>query len=286
MRLRVLLLALSAVLLQGCIQTIAIRSMSGIMENGFLAFNEESDVQLAHEGLASNLKLLEALIKSDPENEQFLLFASQGYNAYALAFAEDDSVERARTLYLRGRDYGLRILNQDRAFRDAFEKDDAAFTAAVKSLGKEYVPAVFWTAFGWGSYVNITRTDIGALADLGKVQALIQFVIDNDPTYYQGGAYLFLGSIEGTTPRGLGGKPEKAREYFEKALAINGGKFLMTQVYYAQAYAAQVLDQELFRSLLQQVEEADVNALPEMRLVNAVAKQKARRLMEREEEIF
>jgi hypothetical protein len=78
---RVLLLLTVAFALQGCIQTIAVRTMGGILDNGFQAFNEESDLQLAHEALASNLKLIEALIKCDPENEQFLMFAAQGYNA-------------------------------------------------------------------------------------------------------------------------------------------------------------------------------------------------------------
>jgi tetratricopeptide (TPR) repeat protein len=283
---RALLLLSMAFALQGCIQTIAVRTMGGILDNGFQAFNEESDLQLAHEALASNLKLIEALIKSDPENEKFLMFAAQGYNAYALAFAEDDSVERARVFYLRAKDYGMRILMQNSAFKEAFDKDDATFAAAIQKMDKENVPAMFWTAFSWGSYINITRTDITALADLAKVQAMIRFVAEKDSSYYYGGAYMFLGAIEGTTPPGLGGKPEKAKEYFEKALAINKGKFLMTQLYYAKTYAVQVLDQELFEKLLQEVEAADLEALPEVRLPNAVAKQKARRLLSQAGEIF
>ncbi len=87
--------------LQGCVQTLAIRTMGGIMDYGLEAFNEEGDLKLAEDALGSNLKLVEALIKGDPENKKLLLMASQGFNAYALAFAEDDSVERARTFYLQ-----------------------------------------------------------------------------------------------------------------------------------------------------------------------------------------
>ncbi len=281
--LALLLLAFGA---QGCIQTIAIRSMGGIMDNGFKAFNEESDIQLAHEALGSNLKLLEALIKSDPGNKQFLLFASQGYNAYALAFCEDDSVERARVFYLRGKEYGLQVLQQNDAFRLALDKDDAAFRESLRSLTKDDVPALFWTAFSWGSYINITRTDVAALADLAKVRAMIERVAELDPSYYYGGAYLFLGTIEGTTPKGLGGNPERSREYFEKSLAINGGKFLMTQLYEARAYAVQIQDRTLFESLLNQVLDADIDVLPEARLANAVAKEKARRLLAQADDLF
>jgi tetratricopeptide (TPR) repeat protein len=283
---RIYLLVVTVFLFEGCIQTIALRSMGGILDNGLAAFNEESDLQLAHEALGSNLKLIEAMIRSDPENERFLLFAAQGYNSYALAFCEDDSVERARVFYLRAKEYGMRILVKNEKFKVAMDGDIAAFRAAVKTFSRDDVPAIFWTAFSWGSYVNITRTDVAGLADLSKVQALIEFVADKDPSFYYGGAYLFLGVIEGTTPKSLGGNPDKAKEYFEKCLTLNSGKFLMTQLYYARAYAVTTQNQPLFESLLKQVEDASIEDVPEIRLANVIAKQKARKLLAQESELF
>jgi hypothetical protein len=283
---RIFVCSIALFLLEGCIQTIALRSMGGILDNGLASFNEESDLQLAHESLGSNLKLIEAMIKSDPENEQFLLFATQGYNSYALAFCEDDSIERARVFYLRARDYGMRILNKNKNFKNALDGDITQFRNAVKTFEKDDVPAIFWTAFSWGSYVNITRTDVAGLADLSKVQALIEFVADKDPSFYHGGAYLFLGTIEGSTPKSLGGNPDKSKEYFEKCLQINAGKFLMTQLYYARTYAVATQDQALFESLLKQIEDASVDDVPEIRLANVIAKQKARKLLAEENDLF
>jgi len=283
---RVLLLIAAAFLFEGCIQTIALRSMGGILYNGLVSFNEESDLQLAHEALGSNLKLIEAMIKSDPENEQFLLFAAQGYNSYALAFCEDDSVERARVFYLRAKEYGMRILMKNKKFKEAMDGDITIFREAIRTFDKDDVSAIFWTAFSWGSYINITRTDIAGLADLSKVQALIEFVAEKDSSFYHGGAYLFLGVIEGTTPQALGGNPDKAKEYFEKCLKINSGKFLMTQLYYARTYAVATQNQPLFESLLKQVENASIDDVPEIRLANVIAKQKARRLLSKENDLF
>ncbi len=279
-------LLLTSVFLAGCFQTIAIKTMAGIMDYGFEAFNEESDTQLAKEGLGSNLKLIEALIKGDPENEKLLIYASQGYSAYALSFVEDDSVERARPLYLRGRDYALRILMQKSGFKSGMNGDLESFQKAVGSLTKEDVPAAFWTAFGWGSYINMSRTDPEALADLPRAEALMDFVRRTDSTYYFGGAHLFLGTIEGTMPAVLGGRPEKAKQYFETSLSIGGGRFLMTYVYYAKTYAVQVQDQQLFESLLTKVIDAPADILPSAKFPNAVAKQKARRLLARANELF
>lgn len=285
-RMKKLALLLCALLLQGCIQTMAIRTMGGIMDYGLEAFNEEGDLKLAESALGSNLKLVEALIKGDPQNTKLLLMASQGFNAYALAFAEDDSLERARVFYLRGRDYAMRVLIQNQKIREALDKDIPAFQAAIATLTKDDVPAVFWTAFGWGSYINITRSNVGVVADLPKVMAMMEFVRQADPTFYYGGPYLILGSIEGSMPQALGGRPEKAKEYFERALSVNGGKFLLTYVYYAKTYAVQTQNQELFDSLLKKVEEASPDILPEARLSNAIARKKARLLREHLNDLF
>jgi len=67
---------------------------------------------------------------------------------------------------------------------------------------------------------------------------------------------------------------------------MNGGKFLMTYVYYAKTYAVQIQDQELFESMLTKVDEASTEVLPEARLPNAVAKRKARLLRDRIGEFF
>jgi hypothetical protein len=283
---RIILLTISVILFEGCIQTLALRTMGGLLDNGLAAFNEESDLQLAHEALASNLKLIEAMIKSDPENEQFLTFAAQGYTAYAMAFCEDDSVERARVFYLRARDFGMRALLKNKKFKAAMEGDISDFRKAVQTFGRDDVPAVFWTAFSWGSYINITRTDVAGLADLSKVQALIEFTAEKDPGFYFGGAFLFLGAIEANTPKSLGGNPDKARKYFEKCMELNGGKFLLTQLYFAKTYAVNTLDQQLFQSLLKDVEDAPIDILPEARLANVIAKQKARKLSTQESNLF
>ena len=70
-----LLLSLSALslTLSGCtLKQLAVRSTAAIIEDTFAAFNEEEDPVLAEAAAASNLKLLEGLLKSDPANPKFL----------------------------------------------------------------------------------------------------------------------------------------------------------------------------------------------------------------------
>ena len=280
------LILTAALTLQGCVQTIAIRTVGGIMEYGFAAFNEESDLEIAKDGLSGNLKLLEALIKGDPKNEQLLLFAAQGYSAYALAFVEDDSVERARPLYLRAREYAFRILDQRTGFREAVNGDLDGLRSFVAQLSPEDVPSVFWAAFSWGSYINIHRTDLAAMGDLSKVDALMEFVLKYQPEYYFGGADAYFGSIQGTIPEMLGGKPAKSKEHFERAMSYSQGRFLIVQVMFAKTYCVQVQNRELFEKLLNQVLNASLEDMPEARLPNAMAKRKAEKLLRAADELF
>ncbi len=273
--------------ISGCsIQQIAIRSMGGLMENGFIVLNEESDLDIAEKSAASNLKLLEAMIKSDPENEKLLRLATMGYSSYALGFVEDDSPERARNLYLRSKNFGMQLLNKNKAFAKATSGDLENFSNALQTFSKEDIPALFWTGIGWGSYVSLSLTEPEALADLPKVEAIMKYVAEKDSSYFYGGAHFFLGALYGSRPKVLGGNPDEAKKHFEKCLHINGGKFLMSYVYYARTYAVQIQDQNLFKELLSKVDEASIDVLPEARLSNAIAKKKAEKLRNQLNDLF
>ncbi|HEY6952663.1 MAG TPA: TRAP transporter TatT component family protein, partial [Bacteroidota bacterium] len=75
-------------------------------------------------------------------------------------------------------------------------------------------------------------------------------------------------------------------DYFEKCLALNGDKFLLADLFYAKTYAVQVQNQELFESLLKRIDDASIDVLPEARLPNAVAKQKAKLLRAQMNNLF
>ena len=270
----------------GCFQQIAINSMGGIMDNGFVVINEEQDLDIAEKSIASNLKLLETILRSDPDNDHFLLLASIGYSSYALGFVEDESIDRSRLFYLRGKDYGMKILLHNKRFADALTKGPDQFTRALASFSQDDVPALFWTAVGWGSYINVSLTDPSAIADLQKVEAMMKFVVHHDPTYYYGGAHFFLGTLAGTRPKLFGGNSDTSRMHFEECLHINKGKFLLTYIFYARSYAVQTQNREFFESCLTTVDTTSIDVLPEARLSNAVAKRKAKLLRANIDQLF
>jgi hypothetical protein len=283
---RSLLIVSLLFLLSGCFQQIAVKSLGSIMDNGFEVLNEEQDLGIAEVSIASNLKLLETILKSDPENQHYLFLACVGYASYSLGFVEDDSTERARFFYLRSKEYGMKILNNNSKFSAAQDKSIEEFQNALSSFSTDDVPAIFWTAISWGSYISLNLTDPSAIAELPKVEAMMKFVAEKDSSYFFGGAHFFLGTLYGSRPKILGGDPELSKRYFETCLKINERKFLLTYVYYARSYAVQTQNRELFEDCLNKVDSTSIDILPTARLSNAIAKKKAKLLRQKIDELF
>ena len=128
--------------------------------------------------------------------------------------------------------------------------------------------------------------DPDAIADLPTVGAMMEWVRDREPTYFYGGPYLYFGTYFGSLPPTLGGRPELAKENFERAIAVSQGKFLMTYVLYAKTYAVETQNEGLFQDLLNRVVSSSVDVLPEQRLANAVAKKRARELLAGKDQYF
>lgn len=270
----------------GCIQSIAVSSVAGIVDDGFEALTEEQDLEFAAQALPSNLKLLEVMLKNEPENTRLLRLLAEGYNSYALGFVEDTDPERAKAFYQRATEYALRLLRQDEDLAKAFDGSVDELRAELAKRGKEDVPGVFWAAFGLGSYLNLSLSNPDAIAMLPKAEAMMKFVAAADSSFYYAGADMFLGTLYGSRARMLGGDPDLSRQHFERALRINEGKFLMTHVYFARSYAVQTLNETLFDELLTTVDQTSLDVLPKFRLGNAIAKRKAKLLEAKKADLF
>ncbi|MFC1558602.1 TRAP transporter TatT component family protein [candidate division KSB1 bacterium] len=283
----VLLFLMTALAVSGCsINKIAINATGSIIGYGMDALLEESDVAFAEQSAPANLKLLEGLIKADPENKHLLISASYGFSSFSLAFLEGKDNERAKNFYERGKRYGLRILLQNEDFKSAFSQKADVFKESLKSFNKDDVPALFWTGFSWGNWINLSLDNPDAIADLSRVETLMERVRELDETFYYGGVHLFFGTIYGSRSRMLGGDVERAGKHFDRAIEISGGKFLIAYVYKARFYARPMMEEELFKGLLQKVIDTPGDVLPEQRLVNEVAKIKAKELFKNMNDYF
>ncbi|WP_246624729.1 TRAP transporter TatT component family protein [Oceanobacter mangrovi] len=245
--------------------------------------NENPDVVAA--GAPAYLLLLDALVLTYPENEDFLLSAAKLYGAYSGVFSEDP--EQARNMANKALAYSTRALCEyDDDACEAVKKPQDEMLAILKEDFDEDDIEVFYSyATSKAGWIQANSSDWSAIAELGKTKALMQWVAQYDPTYDHGTLQVYLGVMETQLPPSLGGKPELGREHFEKALEYSNGKHLMAKVLYAKQYARLMFDQELHDRLLNEV----INASPEaegLTLINRLAQREAKVLLAGSAEYF
>jgi hypothetical protein len=263
--------------LTGCsLNTLALRSTAALMDRGVAAYYEEPDPQLAREALASQLKFVEGLLQSDPKNERLNRLAAEGFGSYAFLFLEDSQPQRAKALYLRGRDYALRSLG---ARPEEVE-------GTLQARGRSDAPALFWASFCWAGFINLSKDSPAAVVELPKAVSLMKRSHELAPDYNFAGADLFFGVYFASRPKLLGGDTGKAAEHFKWAERLTQGRYLMAYVLEARSLAVALQDRARFKALLAKVKDAPAGRLPQARLADEVAKLKAAALMEKFDDLF
>ncbi len=283
----------------GCsMKSLTTNTVAKISTEGMVALEGETDVKFAREASPALIKTLEVFRYGNLKNVRMLALLSLSYAQYTFGFIEEDilkahngskehlaSLSRAEDFYRRGREFGIAALSRQSHIHKGFKSSFKKFEKAIKRTDRGDLPALFWTSFNWASWINLNRDDPMAIVDMPRIEAMIDRVIEIDTNFYYGSAHAFKGIIAASRPKVLGGNPELSRSEFEKALAI-APDYLMTRVLYAQYYARQVQDKELFRRLLNEVLKDSDNGLKEQALANALAKRRAKILLKMEGELF
>ncbi len=276
-----LLLALA--LLPACSQVVSMAA-GDLAENLSHAIANNDDPATVEAGGPAYLLMLDGMIHSDPENEALLTKAASLYSTYASAFVEDPA--RARKLSQRALDYAERALcarhSDDCGLRATAFED---FNARILEIEDEDVPTFYTLGAAWAGWIQAHKDDLDAVAELSRVEAIMQRILALDEDYKQGSAHLYMGTFAILVPPALGGKPDVARMHFERAIELSNGQSLMAKVVFAQQYTRMVFDRELHDRLLNEVLAADPR-VPEMVLQNTLAQDRARLLLATADDYF
>lgn len=278
--------AILALSFTGCsANKIMVKSMEPIMEEMNNAVNRNPDVDMVRDALPANLIQLDGFISAAPE-PKLLLRASEAYFGYSFAFVEAVDKERASFLYLKARDYALRGLMGDESYKEVISKPVEEFRIYVNGLGKGEVSGLYWSANSWMAWIALNLSNPAVLMDVPKVEAMLRKVIELDERFYYGAAHATLGAFYASRAKAIGGDPDKAKYHFDRAFEISESKLLFIQLLYAQYYAYQIQDRDLFEQTLENVISTPVNFFPEKSFANEVAKRKARALLNNIDEYF
>ncbi|KPA10642.1 hypothetical protein MHK_009148 [Candidatus Magnetomorum sp. HK-1] len=278
-----------------------------VLENGLESFLEESDPVIAEISVASNLKLLDIMLVSTPNNKTILNYAAFAYGAYALSFVEykmekagfneDEELEnfhrqRARNLYLRSRSYGFRSLQLSQEGKKLVklvtsEKIDLdKISAQLELITFDQRKALFWTTISWGSYLQISRDNLSELALVPVFKAMGKRVIALDKEHFFGMPLMIEAMLYAMSPM-FGGDELKSSQNFKKVSDINKGMCLLNQVFKARFFCTQFDYPEEGVAILKNIVNTDTSAWPpKYNLINVIAKRKAKLYLKYADDIF
>lgn len=267
----------------GCSSLVS-SAASGMAKNLSKAILNSNDPQTVADGAPAYLLLLDSFLGDEPNSSKLLLSAATLYGAYAGVFVKEP--ERAKTMSQHAFGYGQQAICLDyEKFCDAAKIEFNTFTAQLRKLSIDDVPA--WYTFGttWAGRIQKNKSDWKIVAELPRVKAIMQRIIELEPNYKDGSAHLYMGVLNTLLPAAFGGKPEQGRKNFETAIEISQGKNLMAKVLFAEKYARLVFNQTLHDQLLNEVIKADTK-VPDLTLMNTLAQQKAKELLASSKDYF
>ena len=295
--------ALALGLLGGCsIRSIATGALADTFAAQGDAYGRDDDPELVREAVPFALKTMEQVLDAQPRHVGLLTALARGFTQYGYAFVQQDADQlaerdvvrakevegRARRMYLRARDYGLRGLEIDHpGFRAAFVAGSAPVRAqALAGLKKKDVPLLYWTAAPWALAVASGKDNMKLVGELPAVEQLMARAFELDESWDGGAIHEFYVTYDGARTAADGGGPERAKAHLDRALALAENKRLSPLVSYAESVAVAAQDRKEFTRLLEQVAGADLEKSPPDRLANIVAQRRARWLLSRASDLF
>ena len=285
--------------LSGCsIKRLAVNKVGDALTGSGTTFASDDDPELVRQAVPFSLKLMESLLAESPRHQGLLFATASGFTQYAYAFVQQDADEmegqdlakatemrtRAKRLYLRARDYGLRGLE---ATHPGFAtKLREAPRQAVRVTKAAEVPLLYWTAASWGAAISLSKDDPNRVAEIPQMEALIDRALALDENWDRGAIHHFLITYEMARQGAKGDAAARSRQHFERAMELSRGELAGPLVAFAEAVCVQKQDVQQFDELLQRALAIDADARPECRLVNLVMQRRAKWLLAKREDLF
>ena len=244
----------------GCsLQKIALRTTTPIFETSSDVMMKERNWDVVRESAPANLKFLEVLWENDKSNYRLLSVMIKSYSGYAFSVLEtlafndevlgiEDSHWRGMAIdhYTRAFDYGLVYLAHKKiTSKDLLANEEDVLIKKLKTLKKEDLTALLYTAQSWASLINLQKSNVALVSQVSKVKALFDRVCELNPGIDGNVCDLFYAQYFVSRPKMLGGDPEKGEKLFIEAIK-KYPKNLLMRISYIQYYLIPTIDIEKY----------------------------------------
>jgi predicted anti-sigma-YlaC factor YlaD len=284
----------------GCasMQRLAINQVSNALAKQGEVFSSDDDPELVGDAIPFSLKLIESLLAENPRHSGLLLAATSGFTQYAFGWIQESAAEiekddpakaahqqdRARRLYFRARNYGLRGFEVAHSgFERALRSDPRS---AVRLLDRHDVPMLYWTAASWGLAISLSKDQPDVVADLPIVEAMIDRALELDESFDSGAIHSFLITYELNRQGAEGDAVARSRKHLERAVELSGGMRSSPYVTFAESASVQTQNRAEFESLLGQALAINPDAKPKWRLENRISQKHGQWLLAHADELF
>jgi predicted anti-sigma-YlaC factor YlaD len=291
--------AVAAASLNACsVRQFALDQAANAIAGQGAGFSSDDDPELIRDAAPFSLKLIESFVAERPSHPGLLLAAAKGFTQYAYAFVQQDADEiedqdvnaafrlreRAAKLYRRARDYGLQGMGRNEAgFAAALRADPAK---SLSRYGRDDVPLLYWTGAAWAGWIALSKDNADAVADLPVAMAVLDRALALDEAHGSGALHSLFVTLEMSRPGNADQAAIKAREHFQRAVQLSGGKLAGPYLALAEAVCIPRQDRKEFESLLKSALAIDPDAMPEARLENHIMQRRARWLLEHTDKFF
>lgn len=233
------------------------------------------------ENLKKSLETFEQIHAANPNDLETLIYLTRGY--YFLADAHFDDVEKKKQTYEKAAAFGEKAMATNPAFKKKVSSGKSV-EESLDTLTKNEVPAIYWTAASLGKWAKATGI-AAALKYKTRIKALIGRVEELDPNFFFGAAPRYWGGFYAVAPSFAGGDLKKSKTSFDRSIAI-APEYIGTKVLMADVYWTKAQDKKEFEKTLKDVLNSSFDNHPEIGPENMWEKKKAKKLLDKADELF
>jgi hypothetical protein len=160
-----------------------------------------------------------------------------------------------------------------------FHPSEHHWLLALSRAERKDVEMLYWTAASWGAAISLGLDQPELAVDFPVVRALTDRALALDETWSKGALHELMISLD-SLPEALGGDPKRARQHFDRAVALQKGQAPGPYVALVTGVSVPERNRAEFESLLKQAIAVDPNADPSVRLATLITQRRARALLD------
>lgn len=272
----------------------ATKVVADTLASGGTILTSDNDPELVRDAAPFGLKTYESLLDTLPRHVPLLRATCSGFASYAYGFLATDADavrytdraaariidERTLKMYLRAHGYCARALEvRFKGITGALLLDPVPALAKAK---KQDVELLYWSAASWGLAMALNPDTLAI--DFPAVRALAERGLALDETWWNGALHELMIVLD--SQELLGGSFERAREHFDKAIAMQKGLLPGPYISLAMGVSVAKQDRAEFEKLMNAALAIDPEAVPTERLTTTLLQRRAKSLLDQADFLF